>query len=429
MLAHDISSFELIPLWKKIIETSGAKIYGLAMSTLAFILVARLLGPEGKGIVAATYSWVGLFATIGCLSLGQVAQYKSAQKTIDNWFPNTFGALIILSPVLSIITLLTAGGLYYFTDGSIYGYLPLTALGIGFLALPFRIWEQSSTALLTALDRLRVYNKFQIIGKTGHLFSVLLLVAWLKWGVIGALLAGFIAQVTISCSGLNTFWLTTKYKLIIDWYEIKDLLKGGAKLHLNAIGAYLFNQSDILVLNHYAIQKSEVGWYQLAYQLLCLLLIVPQTASMVLYSRMSKTNPDSMWPEQKKIGFQILWLLLFVATAAYFMAPSVIPFLAGVQFHPSIRAFRWLLPAVIGMTFSIIMANQWIGRGFFGQAALITITSALVNLALNLLLIPRYGMMGAIYATLISYLGIYVPVNLIMAIYCEWKSQKLLLIP
>jgi O-antigen/teichoic acid export membrane protein len=393
-----------------------------------FVLLARLLGPEKKGIVMATYSWVGLFATIGCLSLGQVAQYKSAQKKIDNWFPNTFGALIILSSVLSILSLLAAVGLYYFKEGHIYGYLPLTALCIGFLALPFRIWEHSSTALLMALDRLRVYNKFQVIGKTCQLFFVLLLVAWLKWGVIGALLAVLIAQIIISGSGINTFWLTTKRKLIIDRGEIKDLLKGGAKLHLNAIGAYLFNQSDILVLNHYAINKSEVGWYQFAYQLLCLLLIVPQTASMVLYSRMSKANPDKMWPEQKKIGLQILLLILFLAIVAHILAPSIIPFLAGNQFNPSIRAFRWLLPAALGMTFSIIMANQWIGRGFLGQAALITITSALLNLALNIYLIPQYGMMGAIYATLISYLGISIPVNIIISIYCERKSRKTILI-
>ena len=60
-------------LWMNIAHTGGAKGYGLVVNTVILVITARWLGPEGRGALGATTTWVALFATIGCLSLGQVA--------------------------------------------------------------------------------------------------------------------------------------------------------------------------------------------------------------------------------------------------------------------------------------------------------------------------------------------------------------------
>ena len=77
---------------------------------------------------------------------------------------------------------------------------------------------------------------------------------------------------------------------------------------------------------------------------------------------------------------------------------------------------------LIGMTFSTIVSPQWIGRGYFWQAALLTIIIGMINLVANLWLIPPFGMMGAAYAFtgtyIFSVLG-----NGAMAIHCDMKSR------
>jgi len=415
----------LISLWKKIIETSGAKIYALGIGMLTLVLLARLLGPEGRGVIAAVNSWVTLFVTFGALSLGTIAQYRAAQSKDGTWFPKTFGALALLALLLSGIGLLIAGGSYYLTNGRAFGNLELIVLCIGFSSLPLRIWGNYSTNLLMAVNQLRIVNKFQVISATLYLGAVYVFVGGFSFGVIGAMCCTLFSQAVIFCGAFKTLWKLTKRKLTVDLREVKDLLKGGAQLHLNAIGAVLFSQSDILVLNHYS-SKAEVGLYQFSYQLVMILLIVPQTTSMVLYSRMATLNPDKMWPEQKQIGLQVLFLLLLCLIAAYFIAPIIIPLVAGDRFIPSVEVFQWLLPATFGMTFSIIMANQWIGRGFFLQASFLTLAAGFANLGLNIWLIPQYGMMGAIYATLIANIGISVTSNFCMAIYCEGRSREVM---
>jgi len=77
----------------------------------------------------------------------------------------------------------------------------------------------------------------------------------------------------------------------------------------------------------------------------------------------------------------------------------------------------------VGMTFSIVMGPQWIGRGYFWQAAGLTFLVGVLNLGANLWLIPTYGMHGAIYA----FIGTYVFSifgNGAMAAHCEIQYRK-----
>lgn len=410
-------------LWKRIIEASGAKIYSLIAGMVTLIITARYLGPEGRGTVAAITTWVGLFSTFGYLSLGQVAIYRAAQNQDEEWFPKTFGALVFFTLTLTSLSCLIAYGLYFFNNGKLYGELPSLALLLGFTMLPLMIWEQYSSSLLMAIDHLRVYNKAQIVGRTIGLFAVVLLVGLLGWGIFGAITANILAQSVVALIGIKLLWKRSFNHLVIDYIEIKSMLSGGLKLHLNAIGTFLFSQSNILILNAYA-SKAEVGWYQFAFQLVGIMLIIPQAASMVFYSRMGPIGPDRFWPEQKKMGLQVLALMVALSIIAYILAPWAIPLVAGDSFKESVGVFRWSLPAILGMSFSTLMANQWIGRGLFIQASILTVISGLVSIILNYILIPIYGMMGSVWVTIIIYLGIIFIVNLIMVILCERNANK-----
>ena len=63
-----------------------------------------------------------------------------------------------------------------------------------------------------------------------------------------------------------------------DKSEIKALLAGGAKLHLNAIGNFLFISVNILILNNYH-GAEQTGYFQLATHLLGILMIISQAAA------------------------------------------------------------------------------------------------------------------------------------------------------
>jgi len=113
---------------------------------------------------------------------------------------------------------------------------------------------------------------------------------------------------------------------------------------------------------------------------------------------MAEVGPNHLWPTQKKLILQVLGAMILFSCLAYFIAPSVITLLAGSAFEPSIKVFRLLLPAMIGMTITTLLANQWIGRGIFLTTTIMTLATAIVNIVINFYTIPKYGMMGAVWS-------------------------------
>lgn len=412
-------------IWAGIGHTSGAKIYSMAVGIFVLFLTARLLGPEGRGQIASIITWVSLISTFAYMSLGQIALHRMAVDQQQKNFGKLLGSLLLLTAILTLAGWIVALALYWYNSEGAFKGLPLLSLIIGFLALPLMIWEQYGSALLMGLERLSIYNRYQIIGRSVSVLAVLIFIGCLEWGIIGVLYATLLGQIIVAIGGIGFLFAHVRSKGLdcrSDVDEIKALLVGGAKLHLNAIGTFLFTSVNILILNSYH-GAEQTGYFQLATQLLGVLMIIPQAASMVLYGKVTALGPNGAWPINRHLLMQITVGMTALCILAAFLAPWGIVLMAGVNFEPAVAPFQWMLIGLIGMTFSTVMAPQWIGRGYFWQAATITLLVGLVNLTANFILIPDYGIWGAVYAYLGTY-GFSILGNGLMAIHCQ-KQHKL----
>ncbi len=412
-------------LWANIAYTSVAKMYSIVVGVLILSLTARLLGPEGRGQVAAITTWVSLFSTFAYLSLGQVALHRMTEDRTQQRFGKLLGSLLLLTIVLTSSGWLFALLIYWYNPESGFKGLPVLALTVGFLALPFMIWEQYGSSLLMGLDRMRTYNKYQVIGRTFSALLTFVLIGALGLGVSGAIGANLAGQVIVALGGLGflvNFARSNDMSCRPDKDEVLALLNGGFKLHFNAIGTFLFTSANILILNHYH-GAEQTGYFQLATQLLGVLMVIPQAASMVIFGKVASSGPDKAWPSNKRLLYHITIGMIGVCGIAYILAPWGIILVAGDKFMPAVEPFQWMLIGVVGMTFSMVMAPQWIGRGYFWQAAALTLIVGIINLAANYILIPKYGMMGAAY----SYIGTYlfsIAGNGAMAVHCQYRHKK-----
>lgn len=384
-------------IWVTTLKTSGARIYAVLIGLITLSLTARWLGPEGRGEIAAITTWVGTFFTFAYLSLGQVAINRASQSEGRSWLKGSLSTLLLLAVILTILGWLAAITVQYITSGSIFGSIPAISLILGFTMLPFMIWEQYSSSLLTALERLDIYNRYLIIGRTLALITIITLVYFGDFGVPGFIIGTVTGQIIICFGGLLMLYRLAGGLQYPSRHEISIFLKGGAKLHLNSIGVYLFTAADILMINYY-IGTEETGFYQLGAQLMGVMLIVPQAASLVIYGKVSNLGADKAWNDQKKLLRQVLALMIVISLIAGSTAEWWIIWIVGEAFTPTIDIFRWQLLALIGMAFSTLMAPQWIGRGLFWQSSLLTVVIGIGNLTANSILIPKYGMYGAIWA-------------------------------
>ena len=411
--------------WATIVQTSGAKVYSLVVGLITLALTARILGPEGRGQVAVITTWVAMFSTFACLSLGQVALHRMARDNGHKRFGYLLGSLLLLTSLLTITGWIGAVGLYVHNpEGNFKGQTGV-ALLVGFLALPFMIWEQYSSSLLTGLARLGIYNKYQVLGRTTTVIALFFLVGWLGLGVSAVLAANLVGQIIVAIGGIGfllTFARDTGVTCKPQKAEMMALLLGGAKLHLNAIGAFLITSANVLILNNYH-GAEQTGYFQLATQLLGLLMIIPTSVSMVIYGKVTKLGPNEAWEFNKRLLWQITIVMMVLCAFAALLAPWGIAMLAGEKFLPAAPPFQWMLLGVIGMTFSTLMAPQWIGRGYFWQTAILTLLVGGINLVCNFWLIPLYGMQGAVYAFLGTYIFSMLS-NGVMVWHCQKLTNK-----
>lgn len=406
--------------WLPIFQTSGAKIYGLVIGILVTSLTARYLGPDGRGVLAAAVSWATLIATLGSLSLSQVVLHMAAGKERAQWLPATTGTTLLLVALLSVVSWSAATVAYAVTNGAVFNNLSVGMLLLAFAAVPFLMWVENGNAILMSLDSLKLLNLAQIIGATLNIVLIWVIVGLLKHGVAGALLVVLVYQALIGGICLIAI-LRQAGRVRVEREVGRQLLSGGARLHLNAIGALLFTQVTIVILNHFR-STEETGYYQLSIQLLGAIQIVPQAVNMVMYTVIAKDGPDKAWLRQRRLLWQALSGVVAIVILLYFLAPYVIALIAGPKFAPALPVFRILLLSVIGMSFSTMMASQWIGRGLFWQVSAITLSVGMVNASLTYLVVPRYGMAGAAWATVATF-ALASGINALMALWVERNTR------
>ena len=411
------------PLWRHIVEVSAARIYSLSISTLIMLVTARTLGPASQGILVAALTWVTLFANFSGFSIEQVVHFRIQLNKGTDWFPRICGTLLFLGIFLSTAAMISGIFLQHFFAPDLFRNIPPFVLSLAFGLLPLFIFEQYLSSLLAAANRLQWYNLAQVAGRSLWLVLIAVFLLIFEFNVplaISAQLCGQLLLVAIAAVGLTRGHLR---KLRIDFSEARELLKGSAKLHLNSIGAFVLSQSAVLLLNHFRTSP-EVAWYQVANQIIMAFLVVPYAASTVLFSRIARSSPDVVWSEQKKIILGVILMIIIFSTIAFFAAPWIIPLILGSSYSPVVGIFRWLLPILLGLTLAQLMAPQWISRGKFMWTASITSIAAVLNLVANSILIPRLHLMGAVWVSLFTYLGLTLLTQLSFAWWCETKSRQ-----
>ncbi len=412
-------------LWTRIFETSGAKIYGLILGIISLSLTSRLLGPEGRGDIAAVTTWVAGAATFGSLTLGQVALHRLSTDARRERYGAVLGSLVAVTLVVTLLSWSVAVAVKLFWTRGPLADFSSVVVAVAFLSLPFLLWEQYGGSLLVALERLGITNRYQVLGRSVTLLAVYVFVGRFGWAVAGALAATLAGQIVVGSGGLRVLFqeaILRDQPVRPTRIELKELLAGGVRLHLNSIGTFFFNSASILLLHRF-LGSADTGLFQLASQLVGIMMIVPQSASMVVYGRVAQAGPNEAWPTHRRLVLQVLMLMCLGSVLAAVVAPLFVRIIAGATFARSIPLFRWLLLTVPGGTLAAVMAPQWIGRGYFGLAAGITLLMGLVNVIASFWLIRRHGTAGAIGANVVTYV-VAIVANGLMFRHCDSEARR-----
>jgi O-antigen/teichoic acid export membrane protein len=257
----------------------------------------------------------------------------------------------------------------------------------------FRV-EERSVAYVTA----SVLNILVTVGAT------LLLVVVLDKGPIGVIVGNFTG--TLAVYSVLVFYRREQLGLEFDRNLLREMNRFGIPLVPSALFLWVTNFSDRIFLVKLA-DTHEVGLYSVGVRIASAMVLL-LTAFRMAWPAFAYSIEDDR-EARRTYGFVLTYLVL---VATWMAAPA---------FESSSRVVGPLAFSTVAFAGYIVVAIG-VGRARRTQFNwVVTGAAAVVNIALNFLLIPPYGMMGAAIATIAAYTTMFVGMS--------WWSQQIYRVP
>jgi O-antigen/teichoic acid export membrane protein len=386
--------------FKDILSVFGSNLSVTVSNLLIGIILSRVLGAAGFGLYS--FLIVVPVIVIGFTQLGirRSTIYHIGQKNINE--DNLASALILLWLWTSFLSIIICGLVYFFSATQPYD--PLIVVLI-LLTIPLLLMNLFSGGIFLGKEEILRSN---IINAGPTLLTLILTVffVWfLKLSVLGAFIAIALANFIMFFYVYYTIIMEYRYK--ITWKYHEPLMKSMIKLGLvNALAIFVMQLNyriDVLMLKKLS-SLEQVGFYAVATQIAEQIWHIPYAIETIILSRSANATDEQAVTRTVASIFRVSMLAGILASVIiFFIAPYVIPWIFGKEFVNSVPMIQTILPGILILVAFRILNSRLTGMGK-PQVAIYTFLPALIiNFVANLYLIPKYGGMGAVWSTNISY--------------------------
>ncbi|WP_158055636.1 oligosaccharide flippase family protein [Halorussus halophilus] len=204
-------------------------------------------------------------------------------------------------------------------------------------------------------------------------------------------------------------WLRTTTRLSFPRRELVSSLTTFAfYAGLGSVSSVAFNWADVLLLGHFQT-PAVVSEYEVSWRVSRVALLLPAAIRTAIVPRLSNRQAAGDWIAVRNLFstafFYVLLLPIPIAVGAVFVGGPLL----SVAFTPE-YADAWLILTVLAMGQVAAAVSTFVGPGIeaVNKPRLATrgiLVGFILNLSLNVALIPRYGAIGAAAATTLSLIG------------------------
>ncbi|GGD76168.1 flippase [Paenibacillus nasutitermitis] len=377
--------------------TIATRILILFGGFIVSVVMARLLGPEGRGIVTAVFVTSTIVITLADLGIRQATAYFLGKKL----FPanDIVASVTFIWLITSVLSTIVVGIFYYLQFGDQYGW---TIFVIVLASIPVNLAVQYFKGIMQGKERIGNINMSEIVRVSANLLAVILLVWIFDMGVIGAALTQlFMAAFTL----LYSMWSNRDFSIRIRYVPQipMQLIKKGFSFAIALFMLQLNYRVDVVFLSAMST-PFEVGIYSVGTNLAELIWQLPAAIGMVIFSRSANSKTEAEAVNRSVVLMRYLAPLLILGGIAFWiLCPFIVNVLYGAEFTSSISVIRYLLPGVLVMVIVKILHADLAGRGYPLYALWVSIAPLFVNIGMNFFMIRLYGAEGAAISSSISY--------------------------
>lgn len=372
---------------------------GVIFPLITFPYVSRVLGPEGTGKVAYSMSIISYFSIISGLGIGTYGM-REASKVRDNVFElNKFCREIFLINIISTCVSYALLAILLIFSKSLIDYRSLLMIC-------------SATMFFTTIGMEWLYSAMEdylyitIRSIVFQLLGMVLLFLMVKKPQ-DYLQYAFLTVITSVGSNVLNFIHSRKYINLVKKtpLEIKKHLKPVFILFGTVVAVSLYTVLDTTMIGFFCGDE-EVGIYNAATKINRIVIMVIAATGAVLAPRLSNYVESDMEKYNQLLIKSFNVYVAFAIPCAVglcFLARPITFLLCGAKYETSIPVMKMLTPIVLlvplGAFFSDQVFTPMRKDKFSFFPVMIT---AVCNIVLNLILIPRYGAFGAAVASVIA---------------------------
>lgn len=376
------------------------KVLRILVSFAITIFVIRYLGPKDFGLFSYVLSFFILFSPISILGLEHIVVReivklpgKSNELLGTTFFLRAAGALLTI--FLIAVTLLLTGEE---------------------LSTSVLILLASVSSLFQAFSVIDYYFRAKVQAKfSAYAFSASVLLSAILKGtliLIKAPLIYFVMAYTAEFIFLSAglIWVYKYNKLkIIDWKFSKELavslLKDSWPLMLTGIVVIIYMKIDQIMIKH-MINEEAVGYYAAAVRICEAWYFIPVVICNSLFPAIVNARNVSLKLYNNRLQklYDILaWMAIAIAVPVTIFSGSIINILFGSEFSQSAPVLTIYIWAGVAVFLGVASSQYLITENFTKISFIRSLLGMIVNVVLNFILIPEYGIIGAAIATLVSY--------------------------
>ncbi len=392
---------------------AGVRVLGLAF----YLYLASRLSAEGVG----QYNFIGSFVPFwfividfgaGDFLFREWTRGKKDKGEVERDFNILFTVRFCITAALFVPFLV----INHFINPGI-----VVPLGLFYVSMFIAMFLHLYDLYLQSDNLFRFTATRQIIEKTVMVFlgGTLLFYRASLTNVFYAILAGQIISALYYYKKITAL----KVGFVFDFKRSLELFKKGLPFLFIAIFASLYARIDMTMLR-YMKDFETVGWYGAAYKFLDISSLFSVLFLSSIFPILSNIYSD---PEKRRQfwdfyyqSFRIIFSAgVLIALSLIFLAPFLISWFFAGDFGPSVLALRILMIAQVLMFLSLFFNNLLVIQGKEKKSIWIIAGSATANLVLNFVLIPKFSLYGAAWATVFAEV-----LNLVVLQYVvEWKKD------
>jgi O-antigen/teichoic acid export membrane protein len=376
----------------------ASSVVGATGFFVAALLLARVLGPAGRGSVAFITVTALVTARVAKVGVGQSTSVLAAQR------PGARAAILSNLLAFSLVTSLVAGGLLvggmYLSDAEPAG---LTGSQLAILMAGIVAASLVDDNFLIGCGRLRHAAAISASGGWLYAGALAIALATVDLTVDSAAVAWVVAHLAwaavLAVVGLRTAGFRAPSPRLL-----AESLRFGARAWLGGVSLLLNARVDQILVGVIASEVA-LGFYAVAVNGAEILLFLPTAIATSLLPAVAREQQMTSSERTLRTFRSASLLSLGSIVAAAGLGWLLIPLVFGAEFRDAVQPFMWLLPGALGYTALSIFSNSLLASRAPGLSSFGSVAALAAGVALDLALIPSFGASGAAAAASAAFLA------------------------